>query len=373
MIVADGNVFMQGAALKNQNAANLQNQLSDALKIYLERKKGGGGDLVKLAEAAAYKKASGLELSPEEDALAMGWDKIESSKVALDPLGRPYSPRGRLFDEMAAAASQPYSPMYGNAEHRPDMAEQTFPAGFSNGSINDPVDVELPGSPMNVSQLNDLLPEQVQDVDRFGQNINQEGPIQDQDFNNPSVSERLEGKVSPNTPAVLQAEIDAAKQSAVEGEKAKIERTNKQADMTKGKTAFQKVIDEMRSASDALDDAGASVSTGGDVGTNIKNYARSTGPGQIIEGAIGTPAQEARDRYQAARQNLIPALMQATGMSAQQLNSNVELQNFLKALSSPGMSKQARAKILDNMASQYGLGTQEAPQNNVIDYTEYFK
>jgi hypothetical protein len=48
-------------------------------------------------------------------------------------------------------------------------------------------------------------------------------------------------------------------------------------------------------------------------------------------------------------------------MSAQQLNSNFELQNALNALSDPQVGFEAATKIIDNLRKTYGIGGEMTP------------
>jgi hypothetical protein len=53
---------------------------------------------------------------------------------------------------------------------------------------------------------------------------------------------------------------------------------------------------------------------------------------------------------------LVNSIKNATGMSAQQLNSNVELQTMLKSISDPGQSVQAALRIIDDIDDAYVKG-----------------
>ena len=62
------------------------------------------------------------------------------------------------------------------------------------------------------------------------------------------------------------------------------------------------------------------------------------------------------------RLQLLNAIKEATGMSAQQLNSNVELQTYLKSLGSEGMTAEANLAIIDNLSKTYlGKSMTRAP------------
>lgn len=93
--------------------------------------------------------------------------------------------------------------------------------------------------------------------------------------------------------------------------------------------------------------------------------------GQMAGRTFGTQEQAKRDELKSIRLQLLNAVKEATGMSAQQLNSNVELKTYLDSLGSEGMTKEANLAILDNLSRRYlkspmnvpakGLGTAENP------------
>jgi hypothetical protein len=93
--------------------------------------------------------------------------------------------------------------------------------------------------------------------------------------------------------------------------------------------------------------------------------------GQMGGRVFGTKEQAKRDELKSIRLQLLNAVKEATGMSAQQLNSNVELKTYLDSLGSEGMTKEANLAILDNLSRRYlkgsmnalakGVGTAENP------------
>lgn len=63
----------------------------------------------------------------------------------------------------------------------------------------------------------------------------------------------------------------------------------------------------------------------------------------------GTQAQTQRDIIASARNQLFAAVKNATGLSAQNLNSNVEFTTWLNSLTDPSRSIESNRAILDNM------------------------
>lgn len=75
----------------------------------------------------------------------------------------------------------------------------------------------------------------------------------------------------------------------------------------------------------------------------------ASGPGQMAERTIGTKAQTQRDVIASSRLQLLNAIKGATGMSSQQLNSNVELTTWLNSLTDPSRSIETNREILQNV------------------------
>ena len=89
--------------------------------------------------------------------------------------------------------------------------------------------------------------------------------------------------------------------------------------------------------------------------------------GQMGGRVFGTSEQAKRDELKSIRLQLLNAVKEATGMSAQQLNSNVELKTYLDSLGSEGMTKEANLAILDNLSRRYLKGEAAKPAKNKSD------
>lgn len=89
--------------------------------------------------------------------------------------------------------------------------------------------------------------------------------------------------------------------------------------------------------------------------------------GQMGGRVFGTQAQAKRDELKSIRLQLLNAVKEATGMSAQQLNSNVELKTYLDSLGSEGMTAEANLAILDNLSRRYLKGEAAQPAKNKSD------
>jgi hypothetical protein len=130
-------------------------------------------------------------------------------------------------------------------------------------------------------------------------------------------------------------------------------RTNK---VEAGKTQLADELDNLRASFQTLNTMRAIPSTGRNVISNIGSATAATGFGQMLGRAGGTEAQVERDVINSARMRLTNSIKNATGMSAQQLNSNVELQTMLKSISDPGQSVEAAMRIIDDIENAYVKG-----------------
>lgn len=90
-------------------------------------------------------------------------------------------------------------------------------------------------------------------------------------------------------------------------------------------------------------------SPGRPVVANVLAYARSSGLGQEAERAAGTKAQTLRDNIANARQRILMHVKNATGAAAGQMNSNMELQTWLRSLTDPQQSIETVRETLKQM------------------------
>lgn len=131
-----------------------------------------------------------------------------------------------------------------------------------------------------------------------------------------------------------------------------------------GKTQLADDLDNLRASFQALDAMRAIPSTERNVLSNIGSATAASGVGQMLGRAGGTEAQVERDVINSARTRLVNSIKNATGMSAQQLNSNVELQTMLKSISDPGQSVQAAMRIIGDIEDAYVKGDGKMPKRN---------
>lgn len=130
--------------------------------------------------------------------------------------------------------------------------------------------------------------------------------------------------------------------------------------VAEGKETLGDILSTAQTLVKDLKDSGGMSSTSAGALSNLITSTQTGTAGQFLGGVFGTEAQSKRDQLKSVRLQLLNAVKQATGMSAQQLNSNVELQTYLKSLGSEGMTAEANLAIIDNLSKTY-LGKGMAP------------
>lgn len=128
-----------------------------------------------------------------------------------------------------------------------------------------------------------------------------------------------------------------------------------------GKQRLGDILDEMSSLYTNLYQGGGAVSTDQNALQNVTNWAANTQAGQSVGQMFGTENQSIRNRIAANIPLISAAIKDATGMSSQQMNSNFELQQYLKALSSPTNDVQANLSILNKIYERFVGGDREQP------------
>lgn len=131
-----------------------------------------------------------------------------------------------------------------------------------------------------------------------------------------------------------------------------------------GKNELQDQLDVLRNAFNTLNEKRAIPSTTRNPASNVLSYIQGAGIGQVAGRMGGTKEQVERDVINSAKQRLVAAIKNATGMSSQQLNSNFELKTMLDSLSDVNLGYEASMRIIDNLEETYvkGSGTKKSMQ-----------
>ena len=121
-----------------------------------------------------------------------------------------------------------------------------------------------------------------------------------------------------------------------------------------GKQEFSDELDNVQGLYDRLNELKALPSTGRSTLSNLASSVQASGAGQLAGKAIGSDEQRIRDEIASARMRLLQAVKNATGMSAQQMNSNIELQTMLNSLGDASKTYEANTGIIEQMRNRYG-------------------
>jgi hypothetical protein len=116
-----------------------------------------------------------------------------------------------------------------------------------------------------------------------------------------------------------------------------------------GTTQATNILDSLEAAYTDLESRKAIPSEKRNAVSNTLASISASAPGQIAERTIGTKSQTQRDIIASSRLQLLNAIKGATGMSSQQLNSNVELTTWLNSLTDPSRSIETNREILQNV------------------------
>jgi hypothetical protein len=146
---------------------------------------------------------------------------------------------------------------------------------------------------------------------------------------------------------MAEAKLEQAK------EKAEEKATTKQD----AKDQLTATVEQLKKNYDTLLQEGGIVSTQAGGMQNIGARISSSGIGKAVGGAVGTKTQEQRQAIEQTRPLLLNLIKNATGMSAQQMNSNAEMQLYLNAATNPDLSYEANMEALKNLDRLFGLGT----------------
>jgi hypothetical protein len=192
----------------------------------------------------------------------------------------------------------------------------------------------VPGSP---TVANALALEQQQNIPRPRQPFSAPVPVLDENNRPVYVQGREAIGKAPATPEALKL---------IEKEKISKE----------GKQSVNGVLNTLYSEYGNLVKSGGITDTRRSVEENIAARTGASAAGQLTGSFTGSESQSFRDTIEQTRPLLLTAIMKATGLSATQLNSNVELQTYLKTATDPKVSIQSNVKALNNISQMFGLG-----------------
>jgi hypothetical protein len=167
---------------------------------------------------------------------------------------------------------------------------------------------------------------------------------------------REEAAAGRQTPAEAAA-VASATATATKAAELKAE----QAKKLPARRQVSSLLQKLRNAYETLNTAEAIPSSERGAFANVFDYLSTTGAGREVQRALGTAANKPLNEITGARKLLATAIKNATNMSAQEMNSNVELQLTLDALTDPTQGYESAISQLDTLEQLYGAGGAQTP------------
>jgi hypothetical protein len=137
--------------------------------------------------------------------------------------------------------------------------------------------------------------------------------------------------------------------------------TTKGKSVTKAKENVTTLASEMaKGYADLLEKKGIKSIEAG-AASNLSASSQSSMAGQMLGSVFGTEEQDIRDFIKSQRPLLVQSIVKATGMSAQQINSNAELKNILDAATDPSKGYESNIRALNGLNTMFGTGAPILP------------
>jgi hypothetical protein len=148
----------------------------------------------------------------------------------------------------------------------------------------------------------------------------------------------------------------AAKAAAIARANAAAETEKKANEKLPARRQVSTLLSKIRNAYNELDKAKAIPSETRGMVANAMDYFASTGLGREGQKMLGTKSSKYLSEIVNSRKLLATAIKNATGMSAQEMNSNVELQLTLDALTDPTQGIEAARSTINTLEELFGAG-----------------
>jgi hypothetical protein len=146
----------------------------------------------------------------------------------------------------------------------------------------------------------------------------------------------------------------ADKAAATARATAAVDTEKKAAEKLPGRKQVSTLINKVRAAYEQLDKAEAIPSETRGGFANAMDYFGTSSLGREAQKMVGTKSSKYLSEIINSRKLLATAIKNATGMSAQEMNSNVELQLTLDALTDPTQGIEAARTTLNTLEELYG-------------------
>lgn len=168
------------------------------------------------------------------------------------------------------------------------------------------------------------------------------------------------GSEPPVTPEIIPPPAGLNPKAAQKWTEAQIETASKDASAERGKSkgreGFTKTIDETLALADDLHKSGGMIDDEAPVSQNLATAALLSDAGQYASKAVGTKGQTKMTQIRAKIPAIIQDIKNATGMTAQQMNSDRDIQLLLDMVGDPTASYQSFTGSLKSLRGKYGAG-----------------
>ena len=175
---------------------------------------------------------------------------------------------------------------------------------------------------------------------------------------------RAEAEAGRETPGQAAARARATKQA-----EADVTRSSEEAKKLPGKQQVSKIITKIRAAYEQLEKEKAIPSDQRNAFANMFDYAATSSLGREAQKMLGTSTSKYLTEITSSRKLLATAIKNATGMSAQEMNSNTELQLMLDALTDPTQGIEAARSMLGTIEELYGANAKPTPAPKQVKKT----
>lgn len=171
---------------------------------------------------------------------------------------------------------------------------------------------------------------------------------------------------SPAVVNVLKPEAEAKPMSAYQEESLSLRKrmignqekkaTQPEAATDDARSRVSENLKTLKGYYNELSNAGAAVDTKKSGMDNMRARVGASGPGQLTGEVFGTANQSTRNKIQQIQPLLIQDIRQASKMGAKGLDSEKELEFYLKAATNPRLDIQANLSAIGVLDKAYGLG-----------------
>ena len=214
-----------------------------------------------------------------------------------------------------------------------------------------------------------LPPRQLQDSQPMMQNTLAQYRVGEQiKGKNPSMSPYPGSAQVPLSRVAAEAAVQretpeqaAARAAATARATATVETEKKAAEKLPGRNQVSSLVKKIRNAYETLEKQEAIVSEKRGGIANAMDYFGTTSLGREAQKMVGTRSSKYLSEIVNSRKLLATAIKNATGMSAQEMNSNTELQLMLDALTDPTQGIEAARSTLGAIEELYGAPRTAAP------------